>query len=104
MGALWAVVSPWSPGPELRRIVSSMGDHHISKSPQRRLAALEPVRIDDAERQWIDALVRVREHRPEHVGHPRSYTKSSSPTLFCRSLWSPSPIDASVKKTKPMHR
>ena len=48
MGALWAAVSPWSPGPELRRIVSSMGDHHISKSPQRRLAALEPVRIDEA--------------------------------------------------------
>ena len=48
MGALWAAVSPWSPGPELRRIVSSVGDHHISKSPQRRLAALEPVRIDEA--------------------------------------------------------
>ena len=48
MGALWAAVSPWSPGPELRRIVSNMGDHHISKSPQRRLAALEPVRIDEA--------------------------------------------------------
>ena len=28
---------------ELRRIVSSMGDHHIARSPQRRLAALEPV-------------------------------------------------------------
>ena len=48
MGALWAAVSPWSPGPELQRIVSSVGDHHISKSPQRRLAALEPVRIDEA--------------------------------------------------------
>ena len=34
MGALWASVNPWSPGPELKRIVSSMGDHHISKSPQ----------------------------------------------------------------------
>ena len=48
MGALWASVNPWSPGPELRRIVSSMGDHHISKSQQQRLAALEPVRIDEA--------------------------------------------------------
>ena len=25
-----------------------MGDHHISKSPQRRLAALEPVHLDEA--------------------------------------------------------
>ena len=48
MGALWAAVSPWSPGPELKRIVSSVGDHHISKSQQQRLAALEPVRIDEA--------------------------------------------------------
>ena len=48
MGALWASVHSWSPGPELKRIVSSMGDHHISKSPQRHLAALEPVRIDEA--------------------------------------------------------
>ena len=48
MGALWASVNPWSPGPELKRIVSSMGDHHISKSPQRRLAALEPVHLDEA--------------------------------------------------------
>ena len=44
MGALWAGVTAWSPGPELRRVVSSVGDHHISRSQQRRLAALEPVR------------------------------------------------------------
>ena len=44
MGALWAGVTAWSPGPELRRIVSSVGDHHISRSQQRRLSALEPVR------------------------------------------------------------
>ena len=48
MGALWASVTAWSPGPELKRIVSSVGDHHISRSQQRRLAALEPVRIDEA--------------------------------------------------------
>ena len=47
MGALWASVTAWSPGPELKRIVSSVGDHHISRSQQRRLAALEPVRIDE---------------------------------------------------------
>ena len=48
MGALWASVTPWSAGPELKRIVSSVGDHHISRSQQRRLAALEPLRIDEA--------------------------------------------------------
>ena len=44
MGALWASATAWSPGPELRRVVSSVGDHHISRSQKRRLAALEPVR------------------------------------------------------------
>ena len=44
MGALWVGVTAWSPGPELKRVVSSVGDHHISRSQQRRLAALEPVR------------------------------------------------------------
>ena len=48
MGALWAAVTAWSPGPELKRIVSSVGDHHISKFQQQRLAALEPVHIDEA--------------------------------------------------------
>ena len=48
MGALWASGTAWSPGPELKRIVSSVGDHHISRSQQRHLAALEPVRIDEA--------------------------------------------------------
>ena len=44
MGALWSGATAWSPGPELRRVVSSVGDRHISRSQQRRLAALEPVR------------------------------------------------------------
>ena len=44
MGALSAGVTAWSPGPELKRVVSSVGDHHISRSQQRHLAALEPVR------------------------------------------------------------
>ena len=48
MGALWASVTAWSPGPELKRILSSVGDHHVSRSQQRHLAALEPVRIDEA--------------------------------------------------------
>ncbi len=48
MGALWAGVTAWSPGPELRRVVSSVGDHHISRSQQQHLAALEPVRPAEA--------------------------------------------------------
>ena len=42
------VFARWSPGPKLKRIVSNVGDHHISRLQQRRLAALEPVRIDEA--------------------------------------------------------
>ncbi len=42
------VFARWSPGPKLRRIVSNVGDHHISRSQQRRLAALDPVRIGEA--------------------------------------------------------
>ncbi len=49
MGALWAGATAWSPGPELRRVVSSVGDHHISSSQRRHLAALEPVRIDEVQ-------------------------------------------------------
>ena len=48
LGALWAGVTAWSPGPELKRVVSSVGDHHISRSQQRRLATLEPVRPAEA--------------------------------------------------------
>ena len=32
----------------LKRIASSVGSHHINISQQRRLASLEPVRIDEA--------------------------------------------------------
>ena len=48
MGALWASVTAWSPGPELKSIVSSVGDRHISRSQQRHLAAREPVHMDEA--------------------------------------------------------
>ena len=48
MGALWASVTAWSPGPELKRIVSSVGDHHISRSQQQHLAARDSVHIDEA--------------------------------------------------------
>lgn len=41
----------WSTGtacPELKRIVSSVGDHHINRSQHRCLATLEPVRLAEA--------------------------------------------------------
>ena len=78
MGALWAAVSPWSPGPELRRIVSSVGDHHISKSPQRRLAALEPVRIDEA---------RVKTVAEKNVVSKAPATWGRTPTPTQKARW-----------------
>ena len=42
------VCARWSPGPKRKRIVSDVRDHHISRLQQRHLAALEPVRIDEA--------------------------------------------------------
>ncbi len=42
------VFARWSPGPKLQRIVSNVGEHRISRLQQRRLAVLEPVRIDEA--------------------------------------------------------
>ena len=65
MGALWASVTAWSPGPELKRIVSSVGDHHISRSQQRRLAALEPVRIDEASVKAVGGKDAAEKDTPE---------------------------------------
>ena len=67
MGALWASVHSWSPGPELKRIVSNVGDHHISKSQQRRLAALEPVRIERGRSQGY-CRKRPCQQDPEPLG------------------------------------
>ena len=43
MGPLWAGVTAWSPGPELRRVVSNVADHHISRNQQRHLATVEAI-------------------------------------------------------------
>ena len=48
MDARWAGVTAWSRSPELKRVVSSVGDQHISRSQQCSLAALEPVRPAEA--------------------------------------------------------
>ena len=69
MGALWASVTAWSPGPELKRVVSSVSDHHISRSQRRNLAALETVRIDEAPVK-IDAGKDVASKAPITWGRP----------------------------------
>ena len=48
MGTLWAGITARSPGPELKCVVNSVGDHDISRFQQCRLAALEPVRSAQA--------------------------------------------------------
>ena len=82
MGALWASVSPWSPGPELKHIVSSVGDHHISRSQQRRLAALEPVRIDEA--RVDEALVKATAEKDARGGTLNTWLRTPTPTQIAR--------------------
>ena len=94
MGALWAAVSPWSPGPELRRIVSSVGDHHISKSQQRRLAALEPVRIDEA---------RVKTVAEKDVVSKAPATWGRTPTPTQKARWEGDPAGQAERSIPAGH-
>ena len=77
MGALWASVTAWSPGPELKRIVSSVGDHHISKSQQQRLAALEPVHVDEA-------TIKATVERDPASQTPNPWERTPTPTQKAR--------------------
>ena len=84
MGALWAGVTAWSPGPELRRVVSSVGDHHISRSQQQHLAALEPVRPAEAEaaaRGNADKIAREKDAASK-VSDP--WERTPTPTQLAR--------------------
>ena len=76
MGALWAGVTAWSPGPELRRVVSSVGDHYISRSQQRNLATLEPVRPAEA------AVKPVAKDTASEVSNP--WARTPTPTQLAR--------------------
>ena len=78
MGAVWAAVSPRSPGPELKRIVSGVCDHHISKSQQQRVVALEPVCIDEA---------RVKTVAEKDVVSKAPTTCGRTPTLTQKARW-----------------
>ena len=82
MGALWAGVTAWSPGPELKRIVSSAGDHHISKSQQQRLAALEPVHIDEARADQARAKATAK--KDASAGTLNTWPRTPTPTQKAR--------------------
>ncbi len=88
MVALWAGVSAWSPGPELRRVVSSAGDHHISRSQQRRLAALEPVRPADPA---------LKPDSGKGAAAKDAASKASNP-------WTPTPMPTQLARWKAIHQ
>ena len=82
MGALWAGATAWSPGPELRRVVSSVGDHHISRSQQRRLAALEPVRPAAPALKPVAGKEAAAKDAASKTSNP--WTRTPTPTQLAR--------------------
>ena len=82
MGALWAGVTAWSPGPELRRVVSSVGDHHISKSQQRHLATLEPVRPAEPAHQPVAGKHTAAKATASKATNP--WERTPTPTQLAR--------------------
>ncbi len=88
MGALWASVTAWSLGTELKRIVSSVGSRHISRSQQERLAALEPVRIDEA------AVKKDAAEKDATSKAPTIWGRTPTPTQKAR--WKAAPTQGAV--------
>ena len=82
MGALWAGVTAWSPGPELKRVVSSVGDHHISRSQQQHLAALEPVRPAEAAARGNADKIAGEKDAASKVSDP--WERTPTPTQLAR--------------------
>ena len=82
MGALWAGATAWSPGPELRRVVSSVGDHHISRSQQRSLAALEPVRPAAPAIKPVASKEAAAKDAASKTSNP--WTRTPTPTQLAR--------------------
>ena len=80
--ALWAGVTAWSPGPELKRVVSSVGDHHISRSQQRRLAALEPVRPAEPALKPVAGKDAAAKDAASKASNP--WTRTPTPTQLAR--------------------
>ena len=75
----------WS---ELKRIVSSVGDHHISRNQQRRLAALEPVRPAEPALKLGAGKNAETKDTASTVSNP--WTRTPTPTQLARrhGLWS----------------
>ena len=82
MGALWAAATAWSPGLELRRVVGSVGDHHISRSQQRRLAALEPVRPAEPVLKPVAGKDAATKDAASKTSNP--WTRTPTPTQLAR--------------------
>ena len=82
MGVLWAGVTAWSPDPELKRVVSSVGDHHISRSQQRHLAALEPVRPAEAAARGNADKIAGEKDAASKVSDP--WERTPTPTQLAR--------------------
>ena len=84
----WYVLPPpltataWSPVPELRRVVSSVGDHHISRSQQRRLAALEPVRPAEPAIKPVAGKDAAAKDTASRTSNP--WTRTPTPTQLAR--------------------
>ena len=82
IGALWAGVTAWSPGPELRRVVSSVGDHHISRSQQRHRATVEPVRPAKAVAKPVAGTEAVARDADNKATNP--WARTPTPTQLAR--------------------
>ena len=59
-----------------------MGDHHISKSQQQRLAAVEPVRIDEARAGQAQAKATAK--KDASVGTLNTWPRTPTPTQKAR--------------------
>ena len=74
-------VSP--PGPlALSCVVSSVGDHHISRSQQRRLAALEPVRPAEPALKPVAGKDAAAKDAASKASNP--WTRTPTPTQLAR--------------------
>ena len=86
--------NPWSRGPELKRIVSSVDSHHISRSQQERLAVLEPAGIDEARVKTAagkDAVSKAsnsweRTPTPTHVVRWKAIQQARLKGLYLRAI------------------
>ena len=82
MGALLAGVTAWSRSPELKRVVSGVGDHHISRSQQGRLAALKLARPAEAALKPVAGENTAARDSRGKAANP--YTRAPTPSQLAR--------------------